>query len=144
MKKQLASKLLFRLFGTEQPVSGITKPGNDIPMFIEMIVQSCDIDIDIRMVLLYSCYSFRSSDQIYESNMTAASLLDKSNSCAGTPSCCKHGIKDQKFATFTVGRKLTIILNRFQCLWITVQSYMSDPCGWNQICYSVNHSQPGS
>ena len=73
-KRGVLQGYLVRLFRSEDAVTGIAEAREDVAVVVELTVNSCNIDINIRMLLLHQLDSFRSSNQTHQSDVLASLL----------------------------------------------------------------------
>ena len=65
------------LFCAKNPVSGIAEAGNDISVFVQVVIQRRDVDIHVRMVFLHLLDPFGGADDTHQLDMPNAGLLQE-------------------------------------------------------------------
>lgn len=108
------------LFCAEYSVAGIAQAGDNVTVFIEVIIQCGDIYICIRMLFLYPLNAFRRSYDGHELYVSAATFFNKIDCCAGTAACCQHGVNDDDIAFGNVVGQLAIVFDRLKRVRVTV------------------------
>ena len=71
-----------KLFRTENSVSCVTEARYDVGVFVQMVVNRGYINIHVRMFLLNSCDSLRSSYEAHKTDIVAATLFPHSKGIA--------------------------------------------------------------
>ena len=140
-KRGVLQGYLVRLFRSEDAVTGVAEAREDVAVVVELTVNSCNIDINIRMLLLHQLDSFRSSNQTHQSDVLASLLLDKVNSIAGASTGCEHRVSQDDQSLVDALRELAVIWYRFVGLLISVESDETNSCNRNQVAKSVHHAQ---
>ena len=79
------------LFGSEDPVSRVSKTRADIRVLVETAVQVAYIDLDIRMSLMKTLQAFGSSYNAHEFDGLSAVLLMKSMADTAEPPVASIG-----------------------------------------------------
>ena len=100
-----------------------------------------DIDLYIRMCLVESLYTFRSSDDAHKFDVFSAVLLDEINSCNCGTASREHRICDNDGSLLDRVRKLAEILMGLVSLLVTVETDMTDLRGRNEGKDTVYHSK---
>lgn len=79
------------LLCAEDAVACVAEAGNDVAVFIEMIVESGNIDIDIGVILLHALNAFGSTDDAHELDMLHAVVLEELDRCGSRSAVASMG-----------------------------------------------------
>ena len=76
------------LFCSEDSVTRITKTRADVSIFVQAAIQVPNVDLNVRMSLVKTLHTFRSSDDAHKFNAFASVLIDEINGrTCGTAGC---------------------------------------------------------
>lgn len=128
---------------SEKPITRVAKARQDVPDRIELSIQRCGDDRDIRVRRAKSFNTSRSSNQTDEPNARRTGLLEARDRLHRTTASRKHGIKKNELAFLGIRGNLEIVVNGLKRLVITVQAYVPNARGRNEAKDSVHHAQAG-
>ena len=86
------------LFCAEDAVARVAEAGDDVAVLVEMIVERCDVDVHIRMLLLHHSHALRGADDAHELDVLAADFLHELHRGGRAAAGGEHGIDDDDVA----------------------------------------------
>ena len=96
------------LLGAEDAIAGVAQTGDNIAVLVEMIVERCDVDVHIRMLLLHHGHALGGADDAHELDVLAADFLHELHRGGRAAAGGKHRIDDDDVALGNVGRHLEV------------------------------------
>ena len=86
--------MVLAVLGAKNLVAGITQPRDDVAHLVQMAIDGCRKNIDIRMRLMQSLDTFRCSDDKHTLDIFSTMLFDIIYCCNSGSTGCKHRIYD--------------------------------------------------
>ena len=109
---------------TKDAVAGITKTGNDIAIFIQMVIKGCRINGHFRMAAVDKGNPFRRGHKAHKAKMFVAILLEHGNGSFGTAARSEHGVDEDDFRIL-VFRHLAVIFDGLQRFLVAGKANMA-------------------
>ena len=131
----------YKLFRTKNSIACIAKSRADIGMFVQAAIQMADVDLNVRMCLVKSFDTFRSSDNTHEFDVSAAMFLDHGDGINSRTACCQHWVADNDGTFFDRARQFAVVFMRLEGFFVTVETDMADFCRWNESKDTLNHTE---
>ena len=110
-------------------------------MFVQAAIQMADVDLNVRMCLVKSFDTFRSSDNTHEFDVSAAMFLDHGDGINSRTACCQHWVADNDGTFFDRARQFAVVFMRLEGFFVTVETDMADFCRWNESKDTFNHTE---
>ena len=126
---------------SEQPVAGVTKSWKNVAVCVQLTVECCRDDTNIRMFGSEVAQTFRRRNETEKTNACCTRALQRRNSRGGAPTSGEHGIKDEEIALGSVTRDFEVVIDGFECVVIPVQPDVANTRGRNESQYTFNHSK---
>src|SRR5712692_11300199 len=119
--------------GPEYSVSGISKAGEDIPPGVEATIYCTGVNSDIRVRSCQCPYPFRSGYQAHEPYVPGSLGFEKGDSSRCATTGRQHRIKNKNQGAAEISWKLSIIINGCECIFITINSDVTNPGIWQYL-----------
>ena len=117
---------------TEDTVASIAEAGEDVAVLIELAIDCCGVDRDVRVFDVEFFDAFRSCDQADEADVLAAFVFKHLSCCDGAATCSKHRVDEQDRAAADLDGQALVVFDGFEDVFIAEETDVADVCVWEE------------